>query len=465
MLFNSFHFLLFLPLTVLLYFSLSYRFRWVLLLTVSYYFYACWKLEYLILIILSTLIDYYCGLKMSGETTKTKRLPFLYISLASNLGLLLFFKYANFLGENITLLLNQINISYTLPSFELLLPLGISFYTFQTISYSIDVYNEKIKAETHLGRFAVFVSFFPQLVAGPIERSQHLLPQFSKQLNFDSKSAKLGIQQMLWGFFKKLVIADNLAPYVDLVYANPDAYTGLPIILATLFFAFQIYCDFSGYTDIAIGAAKILGYDLMENFRQPYFAYSITDFWRRWHISLSSWFKDYVYIPLGGNKTVKWRWYYNLMTTFIISGFWHGANWTFIIWGALFGIFIILEKTIRFPIKSLVLKTVWTFSLVCFAWIFFRAESIQDVITLLQNALHFENTPSTWIIVERKLSLFIALFGILIVLIYDALSAFPFKYLPQKIPILALWTWCSFLLWMIVLYGDSGNQSFIYFTF
>ncbi len=279
-----------------------------------------------------------------------------------------------------------------------MLPVGISFYTFQTLSYTIDVYNGRTQAQKHLGIFAVYVSFFPQLVAGPIERSKNLLPQFYIEHKFSFNRIKYGLQQMLWGFFKKVVIADRLAIVVDAVYNNLDDYTGISLLVATLFFAFQIYCDFSGYSDIAIGSARIMGFELMDNFKRPYFSKSILEFWRRWHISLSTWFRDYLYIPLGGSRVVKWRWYYNLFITFIISGLWHGANWTFITWGGLHGIFlilaIILTKPERYIIKMLKLdnsiihkiyKVTFTFSLVCFAWIFFRANNISDALYIINN--------------------------------------------------------------------------------
>ena len=255
--------------------------------------------------------------------------------------------------KNIQILFNHYNIFYEVPFFNVLLPVGISFYTFQTLSYTIDVYNNKTPAQKHLGVFAVYVSFFPQLVAGPIERSNHLLPQFFKEHKFSYDRVKSGLQKMLWGFFKKLVIANNLAILVNGVYNNVDNYTGAALLVATIFFTFQIYCDFSGYSDIAIGTARVMGFELRENFKRPYFSKSIQEFWQRWHITLSSWFKDYLYIPLGGNRVVKWKWYYNIIITFLLSGLWHGAEWTFIIWGALHGTYLVFSITLNSPKKYL----------------------------------------------------------------------------------------------------------------
>ena len=359
----------------------------------------CWKVEYIVLIMFSTAIDYFVALQMDKLKEKAEKRKWLYLSLISNLGILFGFKYLNFINQNIQIFFDNFNIFYNISGFEALLPVGISFYTFQTLSYTIDVYNEKTKAQKHIGVFAVFVSFFPQLVAGPIERSKKLLPQFFIKHSFSYERARHGLQQMMWGFFKKVVIADRLAIVVDSVYNNLDNYSGLALIIATIFFAFQIYCDFSGYSDIAIGSARIMGFELMENFKRPYFSKSISEFWKRWHISLSTWFRDYLYIPLGGNQVVKWKWYYNLFITFLISGLWHGANWTFIIWGALHGAYlitaIILEEPTKKLLNSLKINTEskiyklsqisLTFSLTAFAWIFFRANNISDAVYVISN--------------------------------------------------------------------------------
>ncbi|MDD3264071.1 MAG: MBOAT family protein [Candidatus Nanoarchaeia archaeon] len=348
MMFNSIVFLLFFIIVVIIYYLIKPKYRWILLLISSYIFYMSWKIEYIILIIISTLIDYFMGLKIYQSSNLKKRKIFLIISLISNLGILFIFKYFNFFISSIGSIFTLFNISYIPISLKVLLPVGISFYTFQTMSYTIDVYRKKLNPEKHLGRFAVYVSFFPQLVAGPIERATNLLPQFSKESEENKRlkyeNVKEGISLMIIGYFKKIVIADNLAIIVNQIYSNPTGYSSIMLIIATIFFSFQIYGDFSGYSDIARGISKIMGYDLMINFKRPYFAKSIGEFWKRWHISLSTWFRDYLYIPLGGNKVTIKRNLFNLFLVFLISGIWHGANYTFIIWGALNGIYLIIEK-------------------------------------------------------------------------------------------------------------------------
>ncbi|MBL4653211.1 MAG: MBOAT family protein, partial [Flavobacteriales bacterium] len=384
MLFNSIEFLLFFVAILFFYYALPHKYRWVLLLGGSYFFYGYWKASYLLLIMSSTILDFFIGQQIFLSSSKSVKKLLLYLSLATNLSVLILFKYFDFFITNISVLLSQANINCELYPLELILPIGISFYTFQTLSYSIDIYNGKIKQpEKHLGKFALFVSFFPQLVAGPIERASHLLPQFHKKQHFDYEQIKKGLTLMLWGFFKKIVIADRLAIFVNEIYGTPTEYHGLTLVTATIFFAFQINCDFSGYSDIAIGAARTMGFDLMKNFRTPYFSASISEFWSRWHISLSTWFRDYVYIPLGGNRTVKWKWYYNLILTFLISGFWHGANWTFIIWGLLHGTLLVIQNFKFLLINSnnnfiKMIKIANTFTLVCIGWIYFRANSLSD---------------------------------------------------------------------------------------
>jgi len=395
--FNSLHFLVFFPIVVGLYFSLPHRFRWLLLLISSYYFYMSWKAEFIFLIIFTTLIDYVAGIQMEKAQTPKRKKTFLVLSLIMNLGLLFTFKYFNFVSASVRELLQLFSIPLNPLTLKVLLPVGISFYTFQSLSYTIDVYRGKISAQKHLGIFALYVSYFPQLVAGPIERAKNLLPQFLEKHYFDYKRVTDGLKLMLWGFFKKIVIADRLAAIVDTVYNNPTDYTGIPLILATVFFAFQIYCDFSGYSDIAIGAAQVMGFKLMNNFQRPYFSRSISEFWRRWHISLSTWFKDYLYIPLGGNRVTVPRWYLNIFIVFVISGFWHGANFTFVVWGALHGLYLILEtatkpvkdkiyqitRLAKFPSLIKYLEIAWTFILVNVGWVFFRADSLTDAFYIL----------------------------------------------------------------------------------
>ena len=397
MLFNSTHFLIFFPVVVFFYFLLPHRFRWMFLLAASYYFYMSWKAEYLILIIISTIIDYFAAIQMSKQTASSKRKLYLLLSLFVNLGLLFGFKYFNFFSDSFRSIFDQFNIFYNAPTFKVLLPVGISFYTFQTLSYTIDVYRKKRDPEKHLGIFALYVAFFPQLVAGPIERSTRLLPQLVKKYNFDYDRVTDGLKLMLWGFFKKVVIADRIAVIVNQVYSNPNEAAGIPLLIGTYLFAFQIYCDFSGYSDIAIGAAKVFGIDLMQNFRRPYFAKSIREFWQRWHISLSTWFRDYLYRSLGGNHASRWRWYYNIMIVFLISGLWHGANWTFVIWGGLHGSYYLfsywtrnirpkltrLFKLDKVPFLQKTLRVLFIFHIVLFGWIFFRANNLSDAIFIV----------------------------------------------------------------------------------
>jgi alginate O-acetyltransferase complex protein AlgI len=396
MLFNSLEFIIYFPIVVALYFAITPRYRWILLLIASYYFYMCWNYKYIILIITSTLIDYFAGIHIYKTKTQWKKRIFLLLSLISNFGLLFSFKYFNFFGDTLNFVFDKFNLFYHLPELNVLLPVGISFYTFQTLSYTIDVYRGEKEPERHFGFFALYVSFFPQLVAGPIERSTRLLPQMRQHFKFDYERVKNGILQMCWGFFKKVVIADRLAEYVNMVYNNTGSYDGIHYIIATVFFAFQIYCDFSGYSDIAIGTASIMGFDLMRNFRRPYLAHNISEFWKRWHISLSTWFRDYLYIPLGGNRVVKWRWYYNLFITFLISGLWHGADWTFIIWGALHGFYLvsaIWTLNIRQKFNNAIygrnqslnnfVQIIITVFLAWFAWIFFRANNIGNAFHII----------------------------------------------------------------------------------
>jgi len=398
MFFNSIHYALFLPIVVAGYFLLPNKFRWGALLAASYYFYMCWKIEYIILIVISTLVDYYAARAMGETQEPSRRRLLLTISIISNLGILIAFKYFNFFSASTRALFQHFNIFYDAPLFHVLLPVGISFYTFQTLSYTIEVYRGTQDPEKHLGIFALYVSFFPQLVAGPIERSTNLLPQFRESHSFNYDSAKSGAILIMWGLFKKVVVADRAAVIANHVFNNPGHYDGVQFAIGTVFFAYQIYCDFSGYSDIAIGSAEILGFRLMKNFDRPYYAKSIAEFWKRWHISLSTWFRDYLYIPLGGNRTNTVRRYANLLITFIISGLWHGAAWTFVIWGALNGMYLILEvlarpmivrieRYLRFnpdqPAYKLA-RVAITFSLTCFAWIFFRANNVSDAFYIVR---------------------------------------------------------------------------------
>ncbi|MGC6464513.1 MAG: MBOAT family O-acyltransferase [Akkermansiaceae bacterium] len=396
MIFNSLEFVFFFMVVFWGYFGISARFRWILLLVASYVFYASWNPLYTLLIVGSTLVDYYAAIKVEESDSKRSKKLFLTLSLLSNIGLLGFFKYYGFLATESNWLLESFGYESRLPLFDVLLPVGISFYTFQTMSYSIDVYRGALKAERHLGHFALYVSFFPQLVAGPIERSTRLLPQLKRLQGFDYERVREGFQLIYWGLFKKIVVADWLADYVNNVYGNVDQSSGLACLLATFFFAFQIYYDFSAYSEIARGCGKVFGVELMVNFRTPYFSTSIKEFWQRWHISLSTWFRDYVYFPLGGNRVALPRVLMNIMIVFAISGVWHGANWTFLIWGLLHGSALVLLlvsaglrgrifERIGLPEQSWIRKGLGlgaTFSFVLVTWVFFRAESLGDAMTV-----------------------------------------------------------------------------------
>ncbi len=384
MLFNSIEFGIFFVVIFILYFSIPKKYQWVLLLIASYYFYMSYKAELVVLILVCTLINYVCAIYIEKRPNNKKL--YLSISLICSLGMLFFFKYFNFFNGVVDDVLSIFSIEFSQSTLNILLPMGISFYTLQTLGYTIDVYKGTIKAERNFGYFALFVSFFPQLVAGPIERANDLIPQLKVPHSFDYSNATYGLKIMAWGFFKKLVIADNVSRYVNLVYNDVQNYEGFSIVLATTLFAMQIYCDFSGYSDIARGAARVLGYDLTINFKSPYLSYNMTDFWRRWHITLTNWFKDYLYIPLGGrNKYIR-----NTLIVFGLSGFWHGANYTFIVWGLINVIGIIIDKYIKkiLPIvsKNVIIKLLsgfTTFAIVCFGWIFFRANSMHDAIMLI----------------------------------------------------------------------------------
>ncbi len=349
-----------------------------------------WNPYFSLLILASTIIDFFVAKYMQEARNKIQRRSLLLLSLLANLSLLFYFKYTNFFLSTFHALTNS---SESFQALDIILPVGISFYTFQTLSYTIDVYRGQKKAETSFIKFALYVSYFPQLVAGPIERSTHLLPQLDK---FEYKYSDLihGTKLIIWGFFKKLVIADRLAIYVNNAYGDVHSHSALTLLVATYFFSFQIFCDFSGYTDIARGISKLFGVDLMHNFKRPYFAKSISEFWKRWHISLSTWFRDYLYIPLGGSRTSDVRWFFNILIVFLISGLWHGANWTFVIWGALHAFYFKIEKFINwlFPKKTThkivtIFKVLLTYHLTLFAWIFFRANNLEHAVTIIKKIL------------------------------------------------------------------------------
>ncbi len=497
MLFNSAEFLLFFPMVTLLYFIIPKKVRYIWLLFASYYFYMCWNEEYALLMATSTIITYLSGLliehvRKMEDVVKQKRYAKLCVilSFVLNLSILGVFKYCDFIMDNVTLLLQSIGIEITKPSFSLLLPVGISFYTFQALSYTMDVYRKEIYAERNILKYALFVSFFPQLVAGPIERSKNLLIQINRVNRFDYERMKKGLLLMGWGYFQKLVIADRVAIIVNQVYNNHTEYYGVQLIMATVLFAIQIYCDFSSYSDIAIGAAEILGFKLMQNFKQPYFANSIVDFWKRWHISLTSWFRDYLYIPLGGNRKGKVRQYINIMVVFVTSGLWHGASWHFVVWGGLNGAYQIIGYLLKpfrvatmklFRIKQgtishRIFQRMVTFILVCISWVFFRANSLTQALQIFrrmfkQSAIDtmFHKTFLSLGLNYADLVVIILSIGILFVVgllrrnnvrIRDGLA---------KQPLVVRWGVYYGIIFTIIIFGIYGPQfdasQFIYFQF
>lgn len=463
MLFNSVHFLLFFPLVVLLYYSLKPNLRWVLLLLASYYFYASWRAEYLILILFSTGIDYWCAIQMEAKAERKDRRPFLAISLVANLGLLAFFKYYTFANESLDALLGVAGIPYKYYRFEdLLLPVGISFYTFQTLSYSIEVYRGEQKAERNLGIFALYVAFFPQLVAGPIERFASLGEQLKQHFAFSWSNIRTGLQLMLYGFFIKICIADNLASLVDPFFAAPLNHTTLSAWIASVAYAFQIYCDFFGYSTIALGLARLLGIKIMDNFRSPYWSLSVTEFWKRWHISLSTWFRDYLYISLGGNRKGQGAWVRNILLVFLISGLWHGANWTFVVWGAIHALLYLIEKPFKIQYPNPVVKALmWfkTFIVVIVAWVFFRATDFGKAADVLTRLFSFGGTEQ--LSIEHSSVLLFAVFVISDIFFYHRRFN---NWIDQK-NVAIRWLVYAVMIFSILTLGGVENHPFIYFQF
>ena len=498
MLFNSGEFLLFFPIVTAMYFLLPKKLKNFWLLLSSYYFYMCWNAKYALLMLFSTVVTFLSGIVLERikkstleEKKKTVRKKLaVAASLLLNLTVLFFFKYFNFSLDILQKVFALVRINLEVPHFDIILPVGISFYTFQALSYTMDVYRDDIYAEKNFFEYALFVSFFPQLVAGPIERSKNLLKQLAVPKKFDFEKAREGFLLMLWGFFLKLVLADRLAVFVDTVYGSYMEYGGWYLVVATVFFAFQIYCDFYGYSVIAMGAAKILGIDLMENFVAPYYAQSVTEFWRRWHISLSSWFRDYLYFPLGGSKKGKVRKQLNRMVVFLTSGLWHGAQISYIVWGALNGLFQVVGdglKPVREKIIKIlqlnqnstghkVLRIVCTFTLICFTWIFFRADGMQQAIAIVKQMFIVKNP---WILVDGSLyacgldrqNFQLAIVGVIVLLVADY-----FKYKGIKIhqEIISQDYWVRWLvivgsilvILVLGLWGPAYDaSSFVYFQF
>ena len=476
MIFNSFHFIYFFIIVTSLYFTLPHRQRWLLLLLSSCYFYMAFVPIYILILGFTIVVDYFAGIYIENAQGKRRKL-FLIYSLVANIGILCIFKYYNFINTNFSYLLHGFGLSNPIPYLSILLPIGLSFHTFQAMSYTIEVYRGNQKAERHFGIYALYVMFFPQLVTGPIERPQNLLHQFREKHHFDNDRVFEGLKLMIWGLFKKLVIADRLGIYVNGAYNYVDQQDGMTLLLATIFFSFQVYCDFSGYSDIAIGTAKVLGFDLMTNFRRPIFAKSTGEFWKRWHISLSTWFKDYLYFPMGGNKGSVPRWYFNLMVVFLISGLWHGANWTYIIWGGINGfylVFAIMTKKYRekfntftgvnkFPRLNLFFQILITFLLITFSRIFFRSQSVEDAFTVIKKILTFKGS----IFNDGTAILLYSFFAISFLLAVELKKEF-YKGSFTLSHHTNFWvrnSYYSLLVILIILFGVFDGGQFIYFQF
>lgn len=488
MLFNSIEFAFFFPIVTLLFFLLPHRFRWFLLLAASCFFYMFFKPVYILILLFTIVIDYYAGLWIAKENRPAKRKWLLAASIVANVGVLAVFKYYNFVADNINAALAAMHAGKQLPLLQILLPIGLSFHTFQAMSYTIEVYRGNQKPEKHFGIYALYVMFYPQLVAGPIERPQHVLHQFHERKEFSYENMKSGLLLMAWGLFKKVVIADRLAMFANEVYRTPGEYQGLPLIIGTVFFAFQIFCDFSGYSDIAVGSARCMGYELMNNFDRPYQSTGIAEFWRRWHISLSGWFRDYVYIPLGGNRVPRPRLYFNLFIVFVLSGAWHGANWTFIIWGMLHGIYLVTEAELyrRFPsLKesssgfAVIVKRTIVFALVCLAWVFFRAAHTSDAFYIVRHM--FDNLPTQLIAAVKNTNMarlrllylnqpgaefFTAICFILLLIIAHRLQRnLRFDAWVASKPTAVRWSVYYFIMISFVYFGVFNRSEFIYFQF
>jgi D-alanyl-lipoteichoic acid acyltransferase DltB (MBOAT superfamily) len=475
MLFNSIEFCIFLPIVFSIYWLLDkqkLKIQNFFLLLASYFFYGWWDWRFLSLILASSTVDFLVGKALAKAETQSKRKFFLGLSLFINLGALGIFKYYNFFVQNFIDAFSFFGKDFDLYRLSIILPVGISFYTFQTLSYTIDIYRKKIEPTKDWMVFFTFVSFFPQLVAGPIERASHLLPQFTKPRIFKYDQAKDGLRQMLWGLFKKIVIADTCAIYVNDIFSNYESYSSGILLLGAFYFTFQIYCDFSGYSDIAIGTAKLFGFDLMRNFAYPYFSRDIAEFWRRWHISLSTWFRDYVYIPLGGSRLSKAKTIRNVFIIFLVSGFWHGANWTFIVWGGLNALYFLpslLAKKNRqhlgvtaenswFPSQKEFIGMLTTFSLTVFAWIFFRAENIFHAFAYIAKIaqLDFSNFSME---MAKYLKLIFLVIG------WEWLQRDKQHGLEvDQLPVGIRWFLYFFLVWLIFYYYGE-EQQFIYFQF
>ncbi|MCH8905354.1 MAG: MBOAT family protein [Bacteroidetes bacterium] len=484
MLFNSLPFAIFLPLVFIIYWALAKRsinIQNVFLLIASYTFYAWWDIRFLILIIISSLTDYIVGYYIHASSEQSKRKLLLWTSILLNLGLLAFFKYFNFFQDSFIDMFNSVGIAVSPFTLKVILPVGISFYTFQTLSYTIDIYRRKIEPTKNAIAFFTFVAFFPQLVAGPIERAANLIPQFLKRRTFDYHQAVGGLRLIVWGLFKKAVIADRLAVYVDMTFGDPGSWYGINLILASLFFVVQIYCDFSGYSDMAIGIARLLGFNLMTNFRTPFFSTSFKEFWNRWHISLSTWFRDYIYISLGGNRVNLFRWTVIILITFAVSGLWHGSEWTFIVFGLFHGVLVAGERFLNTGLKWVhktprILKMAMVFMIFCFTMILFRSESFSNSLLFISHIpmnlnLQFSDITSLGAslheLFSSKFDLLITIASLLIFLIFEIwIGKEDFNIRLSKFSAPLRWLIYYMVVGWIIIFGIFDNaRNFIYFQF
>lgn len=478
MLFNSLDFALFFVVVFACYWMLQRRLFWqnALLLSSSYFFYACWDWKFLFLLVFSTLLDYFSGILIERSTHRKTRLFWLWLSIGCNLGFLGFFKYYNFFISSFQELLSNFGLHASTWTLQIILPVGISFYTFHGLSYVIDVYKKRIIAERNFVDYGLFVSYFPLLVAGPIERATHLLPQLKQKRTFDYQKGVDGLRQILWGLFKKIVIADNCAIYANEIFNNSDHYSGSTLVMGALFFTFQIYGDFSGYSDIALGTSRLLGIELLKNFSFPYFSRDIAEFWRRWHISLSSWFKDYVYIPLGGSKGGKWTQIKNTFIVFLLSGFWHGANWTFIAWGFLNALYFlpllllnknrnhieIVAKNRIFPNGKELFQICCTFGLTVFAWIFFRADNLSHAFNYIEGIFQ----PTLLKMPKVRPTYLITLLFLFLSIEWSGRNQnYAIEKMFFKKTKFVRWGFYIFLLALTFIFSATEEQPFIYFQF
>ena len=489
MIFNSLNFTLFLSIVFVFYWFVtnkSLKIQNILLLVSSYFFYACWDWRFLFLLIFSTVLDYYTGIKMSDSKNQNSKKFWFWLSISVNLGFLGVFKYYNFFAASFADAIANFGLQVNPWTLKVILPVGISFYTFHGLSYVIDIYKDRIKAEKNFIDYSVFVSFFPLLVAGPIERATHLLPQIQKKRAFNFENAVDGLKQILWGLFKKVVIADNCAKFSNIIFDNYTDYSGSTLALGAVFFAFQIYGDFSGYSDIALGSAQVMGFKLMQNFDRPYFSKTISEFWRRWHISLSTWFRDYLYIPLGGSRVPYYRQLFNLFIVFMVSGLWHGASWNFIIWGALHGLLLVLARlrekylpSLQLNATNLVTKIIHiiiVFILVDFCWIFFRARTFADAKYIITHLLsnislnslkNLDFVRNNILLGESKQIFLVTIFSLILMEIvhYSQRNRSIRSYLSTQNRWLRWGLYCLLISWILLFGAFEKPAQFIYFQF